>query len=164
MNPNLFSFSSRVMSLDSRCFARDSISALDSVVSEGSPGSSLAVSLSTDDASRSPLVARRVRGRFDGGTVLFDSFPIGATFFFCFPTGVSRAEADSSPSSPDASRDDGCGRSTAAARDLAPWVSSCDELRFRFPALLDGEDMVGDQIVFSWIKRDAQSAEFVVAF
>ena len=77
----------------------------------------------------------RVLGRLLGG--LLES--LDGAGFLCFPLATSCA-VESSASSPDASRDDGCWSS--ATEDFFIPVDSV-ELRFRFPDPEDdGEDMV----------------------
>ena len=128
------------------------MSMLASVVSDGSPGSILLM----EDSSFPfwlPLTPSaegmvRVRGRLDGGT------PVeSAPDFFDFPpdeAAPARAEAvaaaDSSPSSPEASREDGWSCSAVDSLDAAASGAAdvFDELRFR---LFAGEEDVGGAIV-----------------
>lgn len=82
----------------------------------------------------------RVRARFEGGTLLVAS--MDEALFLCLVDGPASA-AESSPSSADASRDDGCSRSVVD--DFGMFSGRmCEELRLRFPALEgDDEDMLG---------------------
>jgi len=124
-------------------FERFSMSMLASVVSDGSPGSSLAIE--GPSATPLPVVAwlsvmtpERVRARFVGGTLLAASID-----FLCLP-GNTSGTADSSPSSPEASRDEGCNWS--AVEGLGSWSARREELlRLRLPAVLLGEE--GDDMV-----------------
>ena len=78
---------------------------LASVVSDGSPGSSfwmLGTAKSWLDAFSAAVAVERVRGRFEGGFV--DSTDV-ETFLCLAPDDACAAE--SSASSPDASRDEG---------------------------------------------------------
>jgi hypothetical protein len=85
---------------------------LASVVSDGSPGSSLLIDRPTVAfpfrlVSESAVKKDRVRARFEGG--IFDASTADRGFL-CLPDEVAGA-ADSSPSSPEASREEGCKRS-----------------------------------------------------
>lgn len=85
------------------------MSSLSSVVSEGSPGSALAivgVALPLLEAA-SALALERVRGRFGGGFV--ESTEVAD--FLCLLVDTDTGTAESSASSPEASRDDGWRRS-----------------------------------------------------
>lgn len=101
-----------VLLLALRGFDRLAMSVLASVVSDGSPGSSLLI-LGILDAAwalvcSAEVTLDRVRGRLAGGTI---DESVDAIPFLCLPmvaaVGVKGA-AESSASSPEASRDDGC--------------------------------------------------------
>ena len=119
-------------------FERLAISILASVVSEGSPGSSCCM-LDIGMPLLGPFSAAvldRVLGRFAGGFVE----SIDAVVFLCLLFGDGCAPDSSPPSSPEASREEGC------------WSSAIDDffiavgrfaLRFRFAEPEDeGEDIV----------------------
>lgn len=112
------------------------MSALASVVSDGSPGSILLID---EDDGASPLlslpcpasaiVPARVRARFDGGTAAA-AVVVSVEWTDLRVLGTAAGVADSSPSSPDASRDDGW--SWSAADSLgAGTAARLEELRFR---------------------------------
>lgn len=102
---------------------RDSMSALASVVSEGSPGSSFVWDrgavvlplLRVDGKEDSDATIDRVRGRFVGGGALLLLLLLGveedSTCFLVCLTDDDVGAAESSPSSPEASREDGWSRS-----------------------------------------------------
>lgn len=112
------------------------MSVLASVVSEGSPGSScwmLGIAMPLLEAP-SLAALDRVLGRLLGG--LLES--LDGADFLCLPLAEFCA-VESSASSPDASRDDGCWSS--ATEDFFITVGKV-ELRFRFPDPEDdGEDI-----------------------
>jgi hypothetical protein len=66
---------------------------------------------------------------------------------------IVNGDADSSPSSPDASREEGCKRSVV--EDLGIFVWKCEELRLRFPTLdEDGEDIASVRaVIYHLAKR-----------
>lgn len=116
---------------------------LASVVSDGSPGSSLLIAAAEAGMPlcvpvlmvESPV---RVRARFTAGA-LVDAASGKAENFFCVPSEVS-ATVESSPSSPDASREDGCMKS--AVDDFGGLAARWVELRLRLLRLLeDAEDI-----------------------
>lgn len=128
-----------------RLLLRLSMSLLATVVSDGSPGSSL---LTADGASgRSPLdVGTRVsltdalRARLGGGTV--PEVTSRDDCFLCLLGSGMTEPVDSSPSSPDASREEGC--RSSAGEGMATLAGRCWEpLRLRFED--GGEDMVADR-------------------
>lgn len=107
------------------------MSSLASVVSEGSPGSSVLI---VGKSAGSALSAARVRGRLlDCLVESIELFPLR-----CF---TARA-GESSASSPDASRDEGC--CDSAADGFKYVVLLLDSPRFRLLELAveDGDDMV----------------------
>lgn len=81
----------------------------------------------------------RVRARFTDGA-LVEAASEKAENFLCFPSEVS-ATVDSSPSSPEASREDGC-RKSAAVEDFGALAARWVALRLRLLGLLeDAEDI-----------------------
>jgi hypothetical protein len=115
-----------------------SISALSSVVSDGSPESFFAIVLSSGPLCMAiSLVAEDlVRGRFDGGF----TESVEMVFFLCLWLEVA-GTAESSASSPDASRLEGWSRS--AVEDFGMFLGSAEGL-FLLAELPEeeGEDMV----------------------
>lgn len=115
---------------------RVAMSVLASVVSDGSPGSSLSIlgpMISPDKGSAAAL--ERVLGRFAGG--LADS--IDSEAFLCLRLVVNCA-VESSASSPEASRDEGWRRSTVDGCSATPGNT---EFLFRLPEPEDdGEDII----------------------
>lgn len=120
---------------------------LASVVSEGSPGSFLLADNTVALLVLFPMLLRAreeesaatidlVRGRFVGGGALL-LLPVDSgsgTFLLCFADVEGAAE--SSPSSPEASREEGCSSSVVADWGMLTGLR-CEALRFRLPA---GED------------------------
>ena len=110
---------------------RVAISVLASVVSDGSPGSSLLMLAIPLPTQLSLVALDRVRGRLAGG--LEES--IEAEDFLCLVVVLERV-AESSASSPEASREEGCSKSFGTEVGAA--------LRFRLPVSEeDGEDIAG---------------------
>lgn len=115
------------------------------VVSDGSPGSSLlttgpsAAPLRVDDSTLSWISAEALRARLEAGTEVADCF-----FCCCLPGDGTADPVDSSPpSSPDASRDEGCRRSAVDADGLGTLTETVWEaLRLRLPEAEVGDDMV----------------------
>ena len=131
-----FPSSSLILSNVLLSFERLAMSVLASVVSDGSPGSSFWM-LGTG----APLIvgfsltaADRVRARFEGG--LAESTDV-AVVFLCLELEVGAV--DSSASSPDASREEGCRRSTV--EDFILLAPEIALLRFVDP-VDEGEDIV----------------------
>ena len=119
------------------------MSVLASVVSEGSPGSSLLMLGTTSPLPVACSVAatERVLGRFMGG--LIESWD-GVAFLCLLLVGIWAAE--SSASSPEASREDGCWRSAVEDFLIALWSVV---FRFRFPEPEDdGDDMMTRRVLF----------------
>ena len=111
-----------------------SISSLSSVVSDDSPGSSIAAS-SLISSSFCALSAPRVRRRFDCLAGVSLAVPD-------LPRFVVRV-GKSSASSPEASREDGCSRS--AVDDFkGPLPSDAARLRFVELDLAEGDDIVAE--------------------
>jgi hypothetical protein len=109
---------------------RLAISVLPSVVSDGSPGScTLASPLGLFSFVEE-------RSRFAAG-----GLPVSKTLFFLLPRWLLSGAVDS-PSSPEASRDEGCSWSMVGILVEDGRV----EVRFRFPPLEPVDD--GDDIVF----------------
>lgn len=122
------------------------------VVSDGSPGSS---SLLAPLDAAPPVF---LRARFEAGpdapsplaavaaasVVVVVDDDEGCFLSCCFLGVGTRELADSSPpSSPDASREDGCARSALDRVALGPWAERfCEALRLRLPAAEFGEDML----------------------
>lgn len=124
------------------------------VVSDGSPGSSSLLLVPLDVTPPALL-----RARFEAGpapsppplvaiaaasvVVVVDDVE-GCFLSCCFLGDGTRELADSSPpSSPDASRDEGCARSALDRVGLGPWAERfCEALRLRLPAAEFGEDML----------------------
>ena len=100
-----------VVLCDPRLLDRFSISALASVVSDGSPGSSLLIDGAAVGMPLCAVLVKvvspvRVLARFTDGAPE-EAVSAKAEDFLFFPADVSPT-VDSSPSSPDASREDGC--------------------------------------------------------
>lgn len=115
------------------------MSLLATVVSDGSPGSSLLIadgsSVAAPLAGVWSVVVELLRARLDGGTAAADvTFPAG------FLGWGLVGPVDSSPSSPEASREDGWRRSAATGLGASA-VMCWDALRLRLWAV-DGEDMM----------------------
>ena len=120
-------------------FDRFSMSALSSVVSDGSPGSSLLMlGMPAGPFSRvdSAVTVDRVRGLLFGGLLVASRELVD---FLCLEL-VKAAAGESSASSPEASRDDGWSRSTV--EDFKILLGRC-ALRFRLlePPEDEGEDI-----------------------
>lgn len=109
------------------------MSLLGVVVSDGSPGSWL------DFASVAPLETDDVRARLAAGTA--PPVAAGADVFgcCCLPgDGIAEPVDSSPPSSPEASRDEGCRKSGLGTCTDKVW----DALRLRLPEAEIGDDMV----------------------
>lgn len=121
---------------------RDAISVLASVVSDGSPGSSLLMSgMTLPSSAACSVTTELLRGRFDGGLL-----PSGDTSVFLGLWLTVSGTAESAASSPEASRDDGWRRS--AVEDflaVEPRVEA--RLRLAVPEPDDeGEDIWVDKL------------------
>lgn len=113
------------------------MSLLATVVSEGSPGSSFAAPLAVGTLP-SP---EDLRTRFGGGTEPAASIEDCFLGLFDGAAGL----VDSSASSPDASRDDGCRRSVVDDLGMSSG-RAWEGLRLRFPAIEDGDDILNTNL------------------